>query len=86
MDKGVLSFPKGICSKVNVIARLEFEIVQNDIYIYIYRLIGLVGRVFTNASRDVGSILGRVIPKTFKMPKDTCLLNTQQYTVRIKVN
>ena len=45
------------------------------IYIYIYnyniyiniisnRLIGLVGRVFTNGPGDWGSIPGRVIPKT----------------------
>ena len=27
-DKGVHTFPKGICLKVNVIARLEFELLQ----------------------------------------------------------
>ena len=48
------------------------------------RLIGLVGRVFANGLGDLGSILGRVIPKTFKMVLDTALLNTQQYKVRIK--
>ena len=32
----------------------------------------------------LGSILRRVIPKTFKMVLDTSLLNTQQYKVRIK--
>ena len=31
----------------------------------------------------MGSILGRVIPKTFKMVLDTPLLNTQQYKVGI---
>ena len=45
----------------------------------IYRLIGLVGRVFANGPGDLGSILGRVIPKTLKMVLDTSLLNTQQY-------
>ena len=57
------------------------------IYIYIYifnRLISLVGRVFANCSGDLGSMLGRVIPKTLKMALDTSLLNTQQYKVRIK--
>ena len=54
------------------------------IYIYINRLIGLVGRVFANDSGDLGSIPGRVIPKTLKMVLDTSLLNTQQYKVRIK--
>ena len=46
-------------------------------------LIGLVGRVFANGSGDLGSIPGRVIPKTLKMVLDTSLLNTQQYKVRI---
>ena len=61
------------------------------IYIYIYmnickynRLIGLVGRVFANGPVDLGSIPGRVIPKTLKMVLDTSLLNTQQYKVCIK--
>ena len=44
----------------------------------------LVGRVFTNSPGDMGSILGRVIPKTLKMVLDTSLLNTQQYKLRIK--
>ena len=47
-------------------------------------LIGLVGRVFANGPGDLGSIPGRVIPKTLKMVLDTSLLNTQQYKVRIK--
>ena len=34
---------------------------------------------------DLGSIPGRVIPKTLKMVLDTYLLNTLQYKVRIKV-
>ena len=51
---------------------------------YDYRLIGLVGRVFANDPGDLGSIPGRVIPKTLKMVLDTSLLNTKQYKVRIK--
>ena len=47
-------------------------------------LCGLVGRVFTNDPRDLGSIPGRVIPKTLKMVLDTSLLSTQQYKVWIK--
>ena len=39
---------------------------------YQNRLIGLMGRVFANG------------PKTLKMVRDTFLLNTQQYKVRIK--
>ena len=48
------------------------------------RLVGLVGRVFANGLGDLGSIPGRVIPKTLKMVLDTSLLNTQQYKVRIE--
>ena len=48
------------------------------------RLIGIVGRVFTNGPGDLGSIPGRVITKTLKMVFDTSLLVTQQYKVRIK--
>ena len=54
------------------------------IYIYIYLLISLVNRVFTNGPVDLGSIPGRLIPKSLKMVLDTSLLNTRQYKVRIK--
>ena len=43
-----------------------------------------MGRVFANGPEDLGSILGRIIPKTLKMGLDTALLNTQQYKVCIK--
>ena len=49
-----------------------------------YRLISLVGRVFANDPGDLGSIPGRVIPKTLQMVLDTSLLNTQHYKLRIK--
>ena len=48
------------------------------------RLIGLVGRVIANGPGDLGSIPGRVIPKTLKMVLDTSLLNTQKYKVCIQ--
>ena len=48
------------------------------------RFIGLMDRVFANGPGGLGSITGRVIPKTRKMVLDTALLNTQQYKVRIK--
>ena len=41
-----------------------------------------MGSVFGNDPGDLGSISGRVIPKTLKMVLDTSLLNTQQYKVR----
>ena len=46
--------------------------------------IGIMVRVFTNGLGDLGSIPGRVIPKTQKMVLDATLLNTQHYKVRIK--
>ena len=46
--------------------------------------IGLGVRVFANRPGDLGSIPGRVIPKTQKMVLDASLLNTQHYKVRIK--
>ena len=48
------------------------------------RLIDQVGRVFANGPGDLGSIPGRVVPKTLKMILDTALLDSQQYKVRIK--
>ena len=46
--------------------------------------IGLAVRVFANGPGDLGSIPGRVIPKSQKMVLDASLLNTQHYKVRIK--
>ena len=45
---------------------------------------GLAVRVFANGPGDLGSIPGRVIPKTQKMVLDASLLNTQHYKVWIK--
>ena len=35
-DKGVHTFSKGICPKVNVIARLEFELAYNDFAVHCF--------------------------------------------------
>ena len=43
-----------------------------------------MGRVFANGLGHLGSIPGRVIPKTLKMVLDTSSFNTQQNKVRIK--
>ena len=40
--------------------------------------------MFANDPGDLGSIPGRVVPKTKKMVLDASLLNTQQYKVQIK--
>ena len=39
-------------------------------------------RVFANGPGDLGSIPGRVIPKTLKMELDTTLLNIRHYKVQ----
>ena len=49
-----------------------------------YNPFGPAVRVFANGPGDLGSIPGRVIPKTLKMELDTTLLNTQHYKVRFK--
>ena len=54
------------------------------LYLYLVRYIGPAVRVFINGPGDLGSIPGRVIPKTLKMELDTTLLNTQHYKVRFK--
>ena len=46
--------------------------------------IGMMVRVFAWGPGDLGSISGRVIPKTQKMVLDSSLLNTQYYKVGIK--
>ena len=46
-------------------------------------MIGLVGRVFANGSGDLGSIPGRILPKTLKMVLDNSLLNTWR-VLRVK--
>ena len=46
--------------------------------------IGLGVRVFANGPGDLGSIPGRVIPKTQKMVLDTSLLNTQHYKGKVE--
>ena len=50
--------------------------------VYMYKVTGSLAQwvLFAN---DVGSIPGRVIPKTLKMVLETPSLNTQEYKVRI---
>ena len=47
-------------------------------------LVGIIVRVFANGPGDLGSIPGRVIPKTQKMLLDATLLNTQQLSGAIQ--
>ena len=52
--------------------------------IYLYLPTSLTCLAFTNGPGDLGSIPGRIIPKTLKMVLDTSLLNTPRYKVCIK--
>ena len=56
----------------------------SEVTVGLNRDIGPAVRVFANRPGDLGSIPGRVIPKTLKMVLDTTLLNTQHYKVRFK--
>ena len=63
--------------------------IYSPIYIYIYSsyiymCVCVCVCVFVNEPGDLGSIPGRVIPKTQKMVLDATLLNTQYYKVMIK--
>ena len=63
----------------NFLQLLSFKVVLS------YEMwVDLAVRVFANGPGDLGSIPGRVIPKTQKMVLDASLLNTQHYKVRIK--
>ena len=71
---------------VSIVLKLVMVVDLEDYFtvFILYWLICLVGKAFANDSRDLGSIPGRVIPKTFKIALDTSLLNTRQYKVRIE--
>ena len=62
----------------------KMKILRELVHFDPYRDIGPAVRVFANGPGDLGSIPGRVIPKTLKMELDTTLLNTQHYKVRFK--
>ena len=59
------------------------EIIQT-IVSNLSKYIGMMVRVFANGQGNLGSIPGRVVPKTQKMVLEVCLLNTQLYKVGIK--
>ena len=57
---------------------------EAEIIKFIIHYIGLGVRVFANGPGDLGSIPGRVIPKTQKMVLDASLLSTIRYGLRVK--
>ena len=54
--------------------------ILSDIYCTVFKVI----LKYFNGPGDLGSIPGRVIPKTQKMVLDASLPNTQSYKVRIE--
>ena len=65
-----------ICEAVIAVKKGHFDESKSSFCVF-WWLIGLVVWVFTNGLGDLGSIPGRVIPKTLKMVLGTSLLNTQ---------
>ena len=79
------TFTNGNSLKVNVIVQLYFELVHYDVRVLdISQYATETLSVFANGPGILGSIPGRVIPKTQRMVLDASLLNTQHYKVRIK--
>ena len=66
---------------MNIIWIYEYEYHMN---IWIWISYEYMNINIANGPGDLGSIPGRVIPKTLKMVLDTTLLNTQHYKVRFK--
>ena len=65
---------------------LQFSVTAQNFWSYFGSLIGLVGRVFANGPGDLGSIPGRIIPKTLKwylIPPCLTLSNIR-YVSRVK--
>ena len=62
----------------------KLGVVHDTLYMIKHLSIFKIKARFANGPGDLGSIPGRVIPKTLKMVIDTFLLNTHQYKVRIK--
>ena len=68
-----------------VVAKFDPKFIKLFIASYWLKIrISLEYRVFANGPGDLGSISGRVIPKTQKMVLDISLLNTQHYKIHIK--
>ena len=73
-----------IISLLNTEGKIFFSILSRRLSKFLIMNEYPAVRVFANGPGDLGSIPGRVIPKTLKMELDTTLLNTQHYKVRFK--
>ena len=78
-------FPPNTIKVIREFERIQKKICRHKMsFMFNEICIGPAVRVFANGPGDLGSIPGRVIPKTLKMELDTTLLNTQHYKVRFK--
>ena len=70
-------FPHGLVVNLMgwdiVVSEFEYQL---RYYVCFGSIIGMMVRVFANGPGDLGSIPGRVIPKTQKMVLDASLLNS----------
>ena len=73
-----------LCSKESIIFCQKNGKWKTNLIYYDKPDIGIMVRVFANDPGDLGSIPGRVIPKTQKMLLDATLFNTQHCKVKIK--
>ena len=68
-----------------LIWKLRYGYFDNFSFLFFSKLSSICPSFFLcTGPGDLGSIPGRVIPKTLKMELDTTLLNTQHYKVRFK--
>ena len=86
--RSTLYFKIGRSMKRHVLFKFIYLFIYFFCFVQINQLISLKNKnIFVdlaNGPGDLGSIPGRVIPKTQKMVLDASLLNTQHYKVRIK--
>ena len=84
-DKGVHTFPKGICMKVNIIARLEFKLTYNDSTVHRFNYyttrippIALLDRASVQLFfHIVSTICKAILLAIIKSLNDTALLSCQ---------
>ena len=85
--KTFINHPLLMCGELPALRDVEPNWEHNQDYwkvIPYYIGVNRAVRVFANGPGDLGSIPGRVIPKTQKLVLDASLLNTQHYKGRIK--
>ena len=64
--------------KIALFSKSMLSVLKKINFTIFFAGFGPAVRVFANGAGDLGSIPGRVIPKTLKMELDTTLLNTEK--------